>query len=72
MLKVISENTLPIYVFHVIVLETLQFGYLGFKISVTTLNSVIEIPLLTAITLVICLVVIIPLKKLPYVKKIIG
>jgi surface polysaccharide O-acyltransferase-like enzyme len=71
-LQVISQNTLPIYLFHVIVLETLQKGYLGFKISVTNLNPIIEIPLITVVTLVICLAIIIPIKKIPYVKRIIG
>jgi surface polysaccharide O-acyltransferase-like enzyme len=71
-LKVISENTLPIYLFHIIILETLQKGYLGLKISVTTLNPIVEIPLVTAVTLLICLAIIVPLKKIPYVKKILG
>jgi len=71
-LKLISENTLPIYLFHLIVLETLQKGYLGLKISVTNINPIIEIPLVTAVTLLICLAIIVPLKKLPYVKRIIG
>jgi surface polysaccharide O-acyltransferase-like enzyme len=72
MLKLISENTLPIYLFHLIVLETFQKGYLGLKISVTNLNPIIEIPLVTTVTLFICLAIIVPLKKLPYVKRIIG
>jgi len=71
-LKVISQNTLPIYLFHIIILETLQKGYLGFQISVTTMNPIIEIPIITAVTLLLCLVIIVPLKKLPYVKRIIG
>jgi surface polysaccharide O-acyltransferase-like enzyme len=71
-LKVISQNSLPIYLFHVIVLEALQKGYLGFKISVTTINPLIEIPLVTAVTLLICLAILVPLKKLPYVNRIIG
>jgi len=71
-LRLISENTLPIYLFHVMVLETLQKGYLGFQISVTTMNPIIEIPLITAVTLLICLAIIVTLKKLPYVKRIIG
>lgn len=71
-LRVISENSLPLYLFHVIILETLQNGYLGFRISLTTINPIIEIPLITAITLLICLAIIVPLKKLPYVKRIIG
>ncbi len=71
-LKLISQNILPIYLFHVIVLETLQKGYLGFKISVTTINPIIEIPLVTFVTLLICLAIIVPLKKIPKVKRLIG
>jgi surface polysaccharide O-acyltransferase-like enzyme len=72
LLKLISQNTLPIYLFHVIVLETLQKGYLGFKISVTTMNPIIEIPVVTAVTMLICLAIIVPLKKIPFMKRIIG
>jgi surface polysaccharide O-acyltransferase-like enzyme len=71
-LKLISQNTLPIFLFHVIVLESLQKGYFGFTISITKMNPIIEIPLITALTLLICLAVIVPLKKIPYVKRIIG
>jgi len=71
-LRLISQNTLPIYLFHVMVLETLRKGFLGFKISLTTMNPIVEIPLITAVTLLICLAVIIPLKKIPYVKRLIG
>ncbi len=70
--KVVSANTLPIFLFHPIVLETLQNGYLGVTISITTLNPFIEIPLITALTLLICLAVIVPLKKIPGVKRVIG
>ena len=63
MLKLISQNTLPIYLFHVMVLETLQKGYLGFKISVTTMNPIIEIPLITVVTLLICLAIIVALRE---------
>jgi surface polysaccharide O-acyltransferase-like enzyme len=72
LLKLISQNTLPIFLFHVIVLESLQKGYFGFTISITKMNPIIEIPLITALTLLICLAVIVPLKKIPYVKRIIG
>ncbi|HSQ48486.1 MAG TPA: acyltransferase family protein [Candidatus Deferrimicrobiaceae bacterium] len=71
-LRIISLNTLPIYLFHVIILETLQQGYLGFQISVTTLNPILSIPLLTGVTLLLSLAIIVPLKKIPYVAKIIG
>ncbi len=71
-LKLISQNILPIYLFHVMVLETLQKGYLGFKISVATMNPIIEIPLITTVTVLICLAIILPLKKIPKLKKIIG
>jgi surface polysaccharide O-acyltransferase-like enzyme len=70
--KIISENTLPIYLFHLIILEVLQGGFLGIKISVTNLNPIIEIPFITIITLIISLAIIVPLKKSPYVKKLLG
>jgi surface polysaccharide O-acyltransferase-like enzyme len=68
----ISQNTLPIYLLHVMVLESLQRGYFGFQISITTMNPVIEIPLITAITLSVCLVLIYLLKKAPFLRRAIG
>jgi surface polysaccharide O-acyltransferase-like enzyme len=68
----ISQNTLPIYLFHVMVMETLQKGYLGFKISLTTMNPVLEIPLITVVTLFICLGLLIPLKKTTCLRRLIG
>jgi surface polysaccharide O-acyltransferase-like enzyme len=72
LLNVISQNTLPIFLFHVMVLESLQYGYFGFAINGNTINSIIGVPLITAVTLFICLAVIIPLKKVPLLKQLIG
>jgi surface polysaccharide O-acyltransferase-like enzyme len=72
LLRQISQSTLAIFLFHVIVLESLQRGYLGFTISGNTLNSIVEIPLITLVTLFICLGVIFPLKKVPVLKRLIG
>ncbi len=69
----ISISSLAIYLFHFMVLETLENGYLfGFRISLATLNPIIEIPLLTMVTLVICLLVLYPLRKIPYLNRLIG
>jgi len=54
------------------VLEALQKGFFGFQISLATMNPVLEIPLITSVTLIICLAVIYPLKKVPLMKKLIG
>ncbi len=72
LLKLISQNTLPLFLFHVMVLESLQAGYFGFAINGNTINSIIGVPLMTAVTLFICLAVIIPLKKVPVLKQLIG
>ncbi len=68
----VSINSLAIYLFHFMVLETLEKGYLGFRISLATLNPVIEIPLLAAVTLVICLLVLYPLRKIQVLNRLIG
>ncbi len=72
LLHTISMNTLPIFLFHVMILESLQRGYFGFQISLTTMNPFVEIPLVTALTFFISLGIIYPLKKIPYLRKLIG
>jgi surface polysaccharide O-acyltransferase-like enzyme len=68
----ISKNTLPIFLFHVIILESFEFGFFGFKLSYTTLNPLIEIPLITALTLFVTLGLILLMRKVPILKKLIG
>lgn len=71
LLRLISQNTLPIYLMHIIVLETFQNGYLGIQISVNTLPPAWEIPFLAAITMFICLGIALAFKKIPILKKIV-
>lgn len=68
----IGQNTLPIYLIHIMVMETLQKGYLGFALNMEMMNPIIEIPLLTLVTFSLSAVIVYPLKKIPYVKKILG
>ena len=72
LIKVISQNTLPIFLFHVMILESLERGYFGFAINGNTLNPIIEVPLMTVIVLFVSLAIILLLKKVPYLKKLIG
>jgi surface polysaccharide O-acyltransferase-like enzyme len=72
LLSTISKNTLAIYLLHVMVLESIQLGFFGFTLSSNTMNSIIEVPLISVITFFICLAVIVPLKKIPVVKRLIG
>jgi surface polysaccharide O-acyltransferase-like enzyme len=72
LVKIISQNTLPIFLFHVIVLESLQNGYFGFALNRNTLYPIIEVPLMTVIVLFVSLAIILPLKKVPYLKRLIG
>jgi surface polysaccharide O-acyltransferase-like enzyme len=69
----ISVNTLPLFLFHVIILQSLQLGFFfGFKLSFTTLNPIIEIPLIAVLTLFITLGLVLLMRKVPVLKKLIG
>jgi surface polysaccharide O-acyltransferase-like enzyme len=68
----ISASSLAIFLIHVIVLESIERGYFGFRISITTMNPIVEIPLATAVTLLICLGILYPVSKVPILKKIVG
>jgi hypothetical protein len=68
----IGKNTLPIFLFHIIILESFQRGYFGFPLSVKTLNPIIEIPLISALTFFITLGLVLLMGKVPVLKKLVG
>ena len=72
LLAIISANTLAIYLFHMMVIVAFQNGYLGVTLNGNTLNSIVGVPLMALISLLICLAVIVPLKRVPVIKKLIG
>jgi surface polysaccharide O-acyltransferase-like enzyme len=72
LVKAISAYTLPIYFMHVIIIETFNQGLLGVKISLTQIPAPIEIPLLTALSLFICLGIVVVCKKVPVLRTLIG
>jgi surface polysaccharide O-acyltransferase-like enzyme len=72
LIRWISQNTLPIYLIHIIVLETFEYGFLGLEISTKTVNPIIGIPLLAVLTFTITAAIVYPLKKIPYINRILG
>jgi len=70
--QAISRNTLPIFLFHVIILESFERGFFGFTLSVSTLNPIVEIPLITVLTLFVTLGLVLLMRKVPVLKKLIG
>jgi surface polysaccharide O-acyltransferase-like enzyme len=72
LIEAIGQNTLPIFLLHVIILESLQRGFFGFTLSVTTLNPALEIPLIAVVTLFITLGLILLMRKVPILRKLIG
>ncbi|MEJ2126531.1 MAG: acyltransferase family protein [Candidatus Bathyarchaeota archaeon] len=70
--KAISANTLPIFLCHVIILESFERGFFGFTLSFETLHPIIEIPLITALTLFISLGLVLLMKKVPILKELID
>lgn len=72
LIKVISENTFGIFFVHVMVIETIQRGYLGFAINRNILDPMIEVPLLAAIVFFVSLGIILLLRKMPYLDKLVN
>lgn len=67
----IEQNTLPIYLVHIIVLESLHLGLLGFSFPYTN-NLLVDVPLIAFVTFVLTAFIVYPLKKIPFVMKLIG
>ena len=71
-IHMISKNTLPIYLFHIIILESLQKGYFGFKLSLAIIHPIIGIPIITLVTFSLTFGLVLFMKKIPALKKLIG
>jgi surface polysaccharide O-acyltransferase-like enzyme len=71
-LHLVSENTLPMFLFHMIIIEAFQKGFFGVTLNGNTINSIIGIPIVTALTFFISLAIIIPLKRLPILRTLLG
>ena len=71
LIKWIEHNTLPIYLVHIIVLESLHLGLLGFSFPYTN-NLLVDVPLIALVTFVLTAAIVYPLKKIPFIAKLIG
>jgi surface polysaccharide O-acyltransferase-like enzyme len=67
----VGRNTLPIYLVHIIVLESLQLGLLGFTLPYTY-NLIVDVPFIAFVTFVLTVAIVYPLKKIPYLNRLIG
>jgi surface polysaccharide O-acyltransferase-like enzyme len=72
LMHIISQNTLPIFLFHMIVIYTLQHGLLGVTLNGDVVNSIVGVPFMVVVTLAVCLLVLFPLKRAPVIKKLVG
>jgi surface polysaccharide O-acyltransferase-like enzyme len=67
----IGQNTLPFYLLHIIVLEVVQLGLLGWRFPYTGI-VLIDAPVLAAVGFALSAVIIYVIKKVPYLCKLVG
>ena len=70
-IAMLSRNAFGIYLAHVLIIEILTSGLLGLKITNSTVNPLIGIPVTTVTTLIISLIIIQLLSKMPFIKSVI-
>jgi surface polysaccharide O-acyltransferase-like enzyme len=66
----ISENTLPIYLLHIMILESIVPYIMNY--APLTGNQIIDVPMWAFTTFAITVAFVYPLKKIPYISKLIG
>jgi hypothetical protein len=54
------------------ILEAFENGYFSFVVSATTLNLAVKIPLMTAVTLLVTTLIILPVTKVPLLNRLVG
>jgi surface polysaccharide O-acyltransferase-like enzyme len=71
MVKFLSNTSFGIYLTHVIIMEVLGSGKLGFSLTASSIHPFIGIPATALITVVLCSIIIYSLRRIPYVKYIV-
>ena len=69
--QLISQNTLPIYLFHVMIIEALAIGTLGFTLNLAVM-PIVEIPVVAVAILLVTLGLVLLMKKVPVLRRLIG
>lgn len=64
LVKAVAVNSLSIYLMHLLVLETIERGHLGFKFSSTFVNPAIEIPIISIATFIVTSILVLSVNKL--------
>ena len=67
----VGQNTLPIYLIHMMVLESLSLGLFGFTLPYVSLG-IVRIPFTALAVFSISAAIVYPLMKIPYVMRLIG
>lgn len=68
----VSMNTLPIYLIHMLVLVTLTTNVLGVWLNTLTFIRLIDVPIFAAIVFAVSAGIVYVLKRIPYLKKLVG
>ena len=69
----VSQNTLPIYLIHIIVIQTLTFGpFFGVWLNNILFVPLVDAPAFAVIVFTVSCALVYGLKKIPYMKKLIG
>lgn len=68
----VSQNTLPIYLIHMLVLVTFTQGLFGFYLNTLTFLPLVDVPLFAFIVFGVSASIIYVLKRIPYITKLVG
>lgn len=68
----VSQNTLPIYLIHMLVLVSLTRGLFGVYLNTVTFLPLVDVPLFATIVFGVSAGSVYLLKKVPYLKKLVG
>jgi surface polysaccharide O-acyltransferase-like enzyme len=68
----VSQNTLPIYLIHMLVLESLWINVGGVWLNSMTFSPLFDVPIYAAIVFAVSSGIVYVLKKIPYVNRVLG
>jgi len=69
LIKLLSTTSFGVYLLHVMILEILDYGWMGFSLNAMTIHPLLGIPLTFGVTIGICVLIVTLLRKTPYLNR---
>lgn len=72
LINFLALQSFGVFLSHFMILKLFEYGYFGYKLSASSFNPILSIPIISIVVLFFCSLIIFMIKKIPLIKNFVG